>query len=152
MSTTPTAEERYFVSAVTVDDDDVGHITPTTVVADGDDRVTVTSKLGSLQTSNDVQQHIELFDVSNDDVQAVDIEVTVGPAANCARFKLSALVKGVGSTATLVGSVDSDVKPSSTTLAATLTVSGAKVRLSVTGLAATTLSWGYEARAQRQVP
>lgn len=143
--------DRHFVSATTLDEDGIGHMNPTEFLADGDDKVTAHTLIGHLPTTDATVQHVELFDVSADEVLAVDIVVTVGPAAQRARFKLSALIWGNGATATIDGTVDVDKKPPASALAATITVSGSKVRLSLTGIAATDLTWGWEARAQRQV-
>jgi hypothetical protein len=140
------------------------------LVADGDGIITVDAhtvraeggtsglvietKTGGTTTTGNTQTHVPIATIEAGELVNVDAIVTVAGAAMIqrGRFKVSGLYYDVGGVATLQGTVDNDANPkrSNASLAVTLTVSGGQIRISVTGLAATTLQWRWEARLQRQ--
>jgi hypothetical protein len=72
-----------------------------------------------------------------------------GVAEDGAAYDLFALYKNVAGTATLIGTVTNTAKESNAAYDATFTVSGATVRLSVTGIATTNITWHMTARVNQ---
>jgi hypothetical protein len=121
----------------------------------GTSGLVVESKTDGVTTTNNTQTHTTIATLAANELVNVDAIVTaLGPSMiERARFKIGGLVYDVGGTATVQGTLDADLSPkrSNPALNAVLTVTGSNVRISVTGLAETTLQWRWEARLQRQV-
>lgn len=104
---------------------------------------------GTQSTSDNTPVYITLATLAVGDVAEVDAIVRISSADASVRqsFKLSALVYGAaGPTATLDGGSLTDTSPRGTgTAVAELDLSGADVRLKITGIAATDLVSVYEA-------
>lgn len=120
----------------------------------GDAKAKPQTATGNIQTSNATPATANLYAVAVGEVYAVDVIITVSNSTNTIRnrWKLSCFAYGAaGPTATLDGAVDSDTKGTPSTSACTLVVSGSNIQLQVTGIAATTLTWTYEAHVQRAI-
>lgn len=145
-----------FLGAVTVADSEIdGAIkvrvgVGADVTNDADDFVAIRSLVGNATTTNATPLEVVLDTMSANGAWAFDVFVTcrdTGAASN-ARVKLSALVTRIAG-ATSISTVSNDTI-GSPGIAADLLVDGDDVVLELTGLGATTIRWGYEARIQKQ--
>lgn len=103
----------------------------------------------TVATADDAPVYVTLVTLAVGEVAAIDVIATVAKADGTVRqsFRLSALVYGAaGPTATLDGGSLTDASPRGTGAAVVeLDLSGADVRLKITGIAATNLTTTYQA-------
>lgn len=145
-----------FAGAVRVEDDEPGLATKVTigvgadVTNDADDFVAIRSIVDNATTTNATPLEVTLDTMTANGAWAVDVFVTCRSttAADNARVKLSALVTRIGG-ATSISTVGNDTI-GSPGIAADLAIDVDDVVLELTGLGATTIRWGYEARIQKQ--
>lgn len=106
------------------------------------------AELPTIPTSDATPVYVTLATLAVGDVKKVDVIVKIAKADGTVRqsFKLDALVYGAaGPTATLADGALTDAAPYGTgTAVAELDLSGATVRLKITGIAATALVTTYD--------
>lgn len=145
-----------FVGAVTVEDDETNQSVRVRVgvgddvTNDADPYVAIRSLVGNATTTNATPLEVVLDTMSANGAWALDVFVTCRDtgAASTARIKLSALLTRIAGL-TGISTVANDTI-GSPGIAADLLVDGDDLVLEVTGLGATTIRWGYEARIQKQ--
>lgn len=141
--------DPFFQSAITVDDEGLGHNSVTEIVADSDPKVQPRDILKSAATTTATPLDVPLFTIAAGEVWSVDVNVTVVGVAKRARIKITALVWGDGSTATLEADPGLDIITNDAAITATVVVAGPNVSVELTGIALA-LTWGINAHGQRQ--
>ncbi len=143
--------DRYFVSAFTIDENSVAHLSVTETETTGDPLCTIFGKYAGTQTPDASVVEVTLpWTVADGELWGLDVIVTA-KSANCAirrRIKLSAIVWGDGATATLDHVPYKDAKGTGNA-DATLTVDGSTMRIEINPVDATALTWGFEIRGQK---
>lgn len=141
--------DRFFVSAYTLDANGVGQLAATEQYTSGDPNVTIRGKYGSALTTLSTATVIPLpWAVASGSVWAFEIYVTCKGTGVRRKIKISAIVWGNGSTATIDGTPDVDAKGTGTPTAS-ITVSGSAAQLTITPGTAAAYTWGYEIRGQQ---
>lgn len=144
-----------FSGAVALADDETSLATRVRIgvavdaVNDAEPLVVVRSKVGKATTTNATPLVVPLDTVDANGAWAVDVVVTCrsSDAVANGRVKATALVVRVAGATSITTSADT---LATTGIAAALTVAGDVVNLQLTGVAATQIRWGYEARIQKQ--
>lgn len=145
--------DRYFVSALTVDEKGVAHLSVTETETTGDPLVDIFGKYASVETPDDADLEVTLpWTVADAELWNLELVVTA-KSADCAirrRIKISALVWGDTGVATLDAAPTVDVTGTGN---ATATISvhgvGSTMRLELSPVDATPLIWGFEIRGQK---
>ncbi len=148
--------EKFFESAFVLDDDDVGVLTPAEMRCEGDEKLALGSKVSHAFTTNATPVVVPLLDLVAGDVVELDVVLTCKNLSGSVRgsFKISALVYKIGAgDATFEDCDGTDPTPRRNpgTLDAAITLSGSSVRLELTGVAAESITWGWELRTQKQI-
>jgi len=143
---------NFTIEGFAGDENGSATITATEVVADGDAFVKLISKYGHVATANATPVVTVLFTLSDPEVLRLDgiVTVTSEDAAINGTYTLRALATYTGGTPAISGGTDATPVETDAGLNAALSLDGEDVILTVTGLAATDLVFGYEIRAQRQ--
>lgn len=143
---------NFTIEGFAGDADGIATITAVEVLSDGDAYVKPISKIGHVATANATPVETVLFTLTDPEVLRLDAIVTVtsDDAAINGTYTLRALATYTGGTPAISGGTDATPVETDAGLNAALSLDGADVILTTTGLAATDLVFGYEIRAQRQ--
>lgn len=146
------ARLNFTIEGFAGDADGIATITATEVLSDGDAFVKPISKIGHVATANATPVEVVLFTLTDPEVLRLDAIVTATneDASINATYTLRALATYTGGTPAISGGTDATPVETDAGLNAALSLDGEDVILTVTGLAATDLVFGYEIRAQRQ--